>query len=416
MDINKENISPENESLKDKETKIKEYLKTVVSEEIYNTWVDNFEFEKIDYDSVTVGYYGDRPLKELTKDDKDAIWNGILECIEFSKNFKIYKRKNKMSSLSPTMKKNIKTLKLFVISAVFVCFALVIAFVMCNYIINRNFRETFFSVSSLKNDNKIRIVQISDLHNARYGKDNKKLIDRVEKLNPDIILYTGDIIDSKKDKEDEVVNLCEKLSKVAPSYYVYGNNEVEKIYKMPLTEKVLDKKFGVKDGIRNTNALIEFKDDFETKLEKAGVKVLKNEMDSLVVGTTNIDVFGVLNSNPSSFFTYAGESYENFIYTNPDNLKITAIHEPFIYEEFDYDMWGDLIVCGHTHGGTMKIPLIGPLYTHEGGFLPEKSGSFVYGRYNVSGTPIIVSSGLENNNIFRINNQPELAVIDINKF
>ena len=137
MDINKENISPENESLKDKETKIKEYLKTVVSEEIYNTWVDNFEFEKIDYDSVTVGYYGDRPLKELTKDDKDAIWNGILECIEFSKNFKIYKRKNKMSSLSPTMKKNIKTLKLFVISAVFVCFALVIAFVMCNYIINR---------------------------------------------------------------------------------------------------------------------------------------------------------------------------------------------------------------------------------------------------------------------------------------
>ena len=74
------------------------------------------------------------------------------------------------------------------------------------------------------------------------------------------------------------------------------------------------------------------------------------------------------------------------------------------------------MVCGHTHGGVVRVPVLGPLFTNEGGLLPERNGDFVYGRYNVAGSPLIVSSGLENSNILRINNQPELVIIDINKF
>ena len=87
-----------------------------------------------------------------------------------------------------------------------------------------------------------------------------------------------------------------------------------------------------------------------------------------------------------------------------------------IFEEFQPETWGDLILCGHTHGGVVRIPVLGPLYTHEHGLFPERSDAFVYGRYDAAGTPLIVSSGLENTDIFRINNQPELVVIDINKF
>jgi predicted MPP superfamily phosphohydrolase len=64
----------------------------------------------------------------------------------------------------------------------------------------------------------------------------------------------------------------------------------------------------------------------------------------------------------------------------------------------------------------MRVPVIGPLFTREGGLFPERDGDFVYGRYNISDRPLIVSSGLENANILRINNQPEVVVIDINKF
>ena len=95
---------------------------------------------------------------------------------------------------------------------------------------------------------------------------------------------------------------------------------------------------------------------------------------------------------------------------------LMIIHEPFVFEEFTPDTWGDVLVAGHTHGGTAKIPVLGPAYTPEGGFLPERSGCLVYGRYDVQGSPLIVSSGLENRNLLRINNSPEIVIVDINRF
>ena len=210
--------------------------------------------------------------------------------------------------------------------------------------------------------------------------------------------------------------MASKLSEIAPSYYVYGNNEVESIYGFPLNEKELDEKFGFNKTNRDETALSELEDSFEEKLEEAGMKVLKNEKDTIKIKTMTVDIYGVLTSNPSSFWSYSEKAFADYLYENTDNLKITAVHEPFIFEEFTPDFWGDLMVCGHTHGGVVRLPIFGPLFTHEGGLLPERNGDFVYGRYNVAGNPLIVSSGLENKTIFRINNQPELVIIDINKF
>ena len=84
--------------------------------------------------------------------------------------------------------KKIKVIVFSLISLIFVTVAAFVAVVGVSYLENQNFSETFYSVSSLKVNNKIRIIQISDLHNCTYGEDNEKLIDRVEKLKPDIIL------------------------------------------------------------------------------------------------------------------------------------------------------------------------------------------------------------------------------------
>ena len=319
-------------------------------------------------------------------------------------------------TLTTKTMKNIRVFKLFLISLIFVSIAASIAIIGCNYIGNRNFKESFYSVSSLKVNNKIRIIQISDLHNCSYGKDNYKMVDRVQKLKPDLIIYTGDIIDSKAESNDKVISLCKKLSDIAPSYYIYGNNEVEKYYDIPLTQESLDKKYGFNDKTREPGKLLEFTDDLTKKLETSGVKVLKNTSDTITIGTTQVDIYGVLTSNPSSFWSYAGESFDEYIYSNENNLKITAIHEPLVFEEYSPDSWGDLMLAGHNHGGTFKIPMIGPLYTHDAGFLPEQGGHYVDGRYEVQGRPLIISSGLENKNIMRINNQPEVVIVDINKF
>ena len=314
-----------------------------------------------------------------------------------------------------TTKKGVRVARFFIISLIFIMIAASITVLGCNYLENQNFKETFYSVSSLKVNNKIRVIQISDLHNASFVSDSK-LVDRIEKLKPDIIIYTGDMVDSQTTSDDDVVKLCKTLANIAPSYYIYGNNEVQKNYDGPLTQENLDKNFGFNDDNRDPKKLLEKTDKFEEKLKKAGVKVLKNSQETITIGATTVDVYGVLTSNPSSFWSYAGDSYNEFIYQNENNFKIMAIHEPVVFEKYAPDTWGDLMLAGHTHGGLCKIPLVGPVYTTEGGILPERKGCYVYGRYDVQGRPLIVNAGLENSNLFRINNQPEIVIVDINKF
>ena len=319
-------------------------------------------------------------------------------------------------ALESQKSKKIKKVAFSALIALFVVFAIFAAVVGVSYFGNQKFSETFYSVSSLKVNNKLRVIQISDLHNCTYGDENKNLIDRIDKLAPDIILLTGDCVDLKRGTEDEVVALCASLAEIAPSYYIYGNNEVEKYYSTVLTQEALDEQFGFDDDNRNPQKLLEASDSLTEKLTSVGVTVLKNSTATVMVGDTYVDVYGVLTSNPSAFWSYAGESFNDFLYTNENNLKLTAIHEPLVFEEFTPDYWGDVMFAGHTHGGLIKIPMIGPLYTNEGGFLPGRSGHYVYGRYEVQGRPLIVTSGLENKNIFRINNEPEIVIVDINKF
>ena len=320
------------------------------------------------------------------------------------------------NKLTTKPKKRGRIILLFIISLIFVGIAASIGVVGCSYIENRNFKETFYNVSSLKVNNKMRILQISDLHNCTFGKNNVDLIERVEKLKPDVILLTGDCIDSKDTSNEKMVSLCTAFTKVAPTYYIYGNNEVEKYYDTQLTQKELDKKYGFDNSTRDPQKLLDESDIFTEKLKQAGVKVLKNSADTIVIGTTKVDIYGVLTSNPSAFWSYAGGTFNDYLYTNENNFKLTAIHEPLIFEEFEPDFWGDLLLAGHTHGGLAKIPIIGPLYPPEGGLLPARGGHYVYGRYEVQGRPLIVSSGLENTNYLRINNEPEIVIVDVNKF
>ncbi len=408
---------------------IKDSFKKWVTADFYDKWADAFEIHSVDKKQVVIAYSGDESIKTFKKECKMSLSFSIYSIVGEGKKIKICKKnklrttlppkekKNKLrEALPPKAKKNITAIKFFVCGMFFVCLATAIIIIMFNYIGNRNFRESFYSTSSIKIDSNVRVIQLSDLHGASYGKNNKKLLDRIQALSPDIIICTGDIVDSAKEDIDYAKNLSQKLSEIAPSYYIYGNNEAETIYDFALNKTELDEKFGYNDFIRDETALLSIKDTFEETLEDVGIKVLKNEKATIKVRSMTIDIYGVLTSNPSSFWSYSEKSFGNYIYENTSNLKITAVHEPFIFEEFQPESWGDLMLCGHTHGGLIRVPLLGPLFTKEEGLFPERSGKYVYGRYDAAGRPLIVSSGLENSNILRINNQPELVIIDINKF
>ena len=395
--------------------KIKELFEELATAALYDAWADTFEIESADNKKVVIIYHGAEDIKAFKKECTEILLFCVRSVLGSNKKIKIIGKVSR-NTLSPKTKKNIKAAKFFVIGMIFVCIATAIIIVLCNYIGNRDFRETFYITSSIKVDSRVRVIQISDLHSSSYGKDNKKLLERIKALEPDIIICTGDIVNSANADSDYAVNLAKELSKIAPSYYIYGNNEVESIYGFPLNESELDSKFGFNKDNRDETALLNLRDPFAERLEEAGIKVLKNQKDTIKVKNMSVDVYGVLTSNPSSFWSYSEKSFLEYINEDTDNIKITAVHEPTIFEEFQPEFWGDLMICGHTHGGVVRVPVLGPLYTHEGGLFPERGGHFVYGRYDAAGSPLIISSGLENSNVFRINNQPELVVIDINKF
>lgn len=296
---------------------------------------------------------------------------------------------------------------------------LVLAFALgvigVNYVANRKFKENFYSVGITGTYENFRVIQLSDLHDSVYGKDNAALLDRIGKLDPDIIVLTGDCVDQDADVAP-AVSLCRALADIAPTYYIYGNNECAKAFSCTMTLEALDAAIGATDDDRDVQKLYALDNGLRATLEETGVKVLFNESDLITIGENRVRIFGTLTSNPSAFWPYAGEAFNRFITENEDEIKLFLCHEPLLLETLDEAYWGDLVLCGDTHGGVLRLPGFGALYTRADGFLPERKGAMVYGKYQHNLSQVIVSSGLENRNPLRLFNQPEMVIADINKY
>lgn len=302
-----------------------------------------------------------------------------------------------------------------------ICLGLVLAvsIVSYNIYINNNFKEHFYQVSSGKISGGLRIIQISDLHNSEFGENNEELVERISELQPDIIAMTGDIIEENGQDYQTAVKLCEKLVNIAPVYFVYGNHETIKSFDsndMSLEE--IDELLGCDAGSRSPEGFWIMEDELKSALEAVGVHVLWNEYETVRVGDNQIDIYGVLTGHPYAFWEYAGDTYSAYYEENAGHFKLMLCHEPYIYETWHGDSWADLSLAGHTHGGLIRIPYIGGLYEYRNGLFPESGDKefYVYGKYNVNGSPLIVSNGLNNQELLRINNQPELIIIDVNRY
>lgn len=326
---------------------------------------------------------------------------------------------------------------------------------------NKDFKETFYQIGSSKVETPFRVIHLSDLHDSAFGAENEALAKRIEELQPDLVIMSGDMIEKEEDKEGTVENalsLCRKLTRFVPVYYIYGNNETMYSFGIHMELEEIDKYLGCSEGNRDVELFrqkqdqmllekleaagvnvhwneidsIEVKGDptdifsvFQQKqdqtllekLEVAGVHVLWNEIESIEVRGNPVDIFGVLTSNVSAFWQYSEEQYNQFNEVNPEHFKLMTVHEPYIFEVLKQRKWADLVLCGHTHGGGIRVPEVGGLYERKNGWFPErKSNTYISGKYEISGSPLIVSNGIGNESYLRINNQPELVIIDVEHF
>ena len=221
-----------------------------------------------------------------------------------------------------------------------------------------------------------RIVQISDLHNAKFGKNNQKLVDRIRECAPDMIVLTGDLVDSNHTNVDRVVQFVDEIVKICPVYYVTGNHE----YWLDTSEyeKLMD------------------------GLVSAGVVILDNQVVEISRGDAKFRLVGLDDKS------LADGTLEALL-SDEKELTVVLAHEPQYLARYAGTGVG-LVLSGHAHGGQFRLPFVGGIVAPDQGFLPE----YTAGEYYMNGTEMIVSRGLGNSVIpVRLFNYPEIVCVDL---
>lgn len=226
-----------------------------------------------------------------------------------------------------------------------------------------------------------KICQISDLHNEVFGKENNNLITMIKKINPNIIVITGDLIDSRNTDINVVLNIVKKINEVAPVYFVSGNHE----------------------------ASIEDYETLKLELINNNVIILENKVEVLNIDNHEINLIGIndaqMNYQPYVSDTEIANNILKDLNYDKDKFTILLSHRPEIFDVYVNNEI-DLILTGHAHGGQIRIPFIGGIVAPNQSLFPKYDS----GLFKKENTSMYVSRGLGNSIIpFRVNNNPELV-------
>lgn len=267
-------------------------------------------------------------------------------------------------------RKGYKLLYLYVISGIVGGVVLIFAFVWWN---NRALKTTRYNIDAgLKSG--VKIVHLSDLHGARFGRDNSRLLLKVAAEKPDFIAFTGDAIHKYRPRDIETaLKTASALCAIAPVLYVSGNHEM-----------------------RNKGYRF-----FRLKLMEAGVRVLDDcTADICGLSVTGLNCASLKNDKINSV-------------TPPEKdgePRLLLAHMPHFAEKYAAAGY-DVVLCGHAHGGQWRIPFTGAgIFAPGQGLFPKlTSGVHVYGK-----TRVVISRGLGNSQCpLRLFNRPEIVVVEL---
>lgn len=233
-----------------------------------------------------------------------------------------------------------------------------------------------------------RIAQVSDLHNAEMGGKNERLLALLQEAEPDIIVITGDLIDSRRTDMAVALEFAERAAAIAPCYYVTGNHEAR-----------IEEYAALKAG-----------------LTELGVTVLENSQLLLTRGEDAVALLGI--DDPSFQTDYLSGDSEAVaaqalaaLEIEHDRYNILLSHRPELLSV--YARSGvDLVLSGHAHGGQLRLPFIGGLYAPNQGLFPKYDA----GMYTEGSTTMLVSRGIGNSLLpFRVNDRPEVLLIELHR-
>ena len=231
-----------------------------------------------------------------------------------------------------------------------------------------------------------KIVHISDLHNKRFGKGQKRLLRYVADEKPDMIAVTGDLF--QNEYIENARDFMEGAVKIAPVYYVVGNHET----------------------------LVSLLPEFLKHMREIGVHVLENGVETIERDGDTIAILGL--SDPMTFGGNGGRERRRRAAAElgrmsapVEGFRLLLSHRPEMFE--DYVGRAELVLAGHSHAGQVRLPLIGALMTPGEGFKVKYDvGHFFDTEQN---TTMFVSGGLGSSNIIpRFHNRPQLVTVELN--
>lgn len=279
---------------------------------------------------------------------------------------------------------------------IFVIFLAGIIFLLA-FIIESKRENKMLEVSEYKiSDNRIKkdvkIVMLADLHNKEFGKRNSELIGKIKEISPDVVMIPGDMIVGKKGiEEDAAIDFLNDLGREFTVLISKGNHEMR-------TDIYPEQYGNMWENLYNNT--------------KDNVIWLINGSYNLY--DTNISVTGL---DMDAFYyrrfkkPEMAESYLNDLLPKIDKMSynILLAHNPDFFDS--YERWGaDLVFSGHVHGGLIIIPGIGGVVSPMVKLFPK----YYKGIYKINKSTMLLTGGLGGHTIkFRVNNRPEICVINL---
>ena len=242
-------------------------------------------------------------------------------------------------------------------------------------------KEYTIEDNNISNDfDGMKIVHFSDMHYKRIITKDRidKIINEINLINPDIVIFTGDLIDQDSDiTEDDISYLKETLSKINAKYGKYsviGNHD----YSIDI------------EVLRSI-------------YKESNFKLLENSYDIIYGKNNNKLYIGGISTGAFSDTVLNKMSY------NEECYKIIILHEPDYTDEI-ISLNPNLILGGHSHNGQVNIPYLKKY------FVPTGSKKYYNEHYLVNNTNLYISSGIGVSRYnFRLFNHPSINFYRLNK-
>ena len=225
--------------------------------------------------------------------------------------------------------------------------------------------------------NGFTILHLSDLHQKEFGTGQERLVALIRRQRFDMVAVTGDLLLTSKPDARPLYSLISGFAPT-PVFFVNGNNEWGAFYRHQYSIMML--------------------------LGTAGVTILDNRAVQLARGDRHLWIAGV--DDPAT----RKDLLPNALSGTGDGAPVILLaHSPSIFPT-TVKAGVDLVLVGHTHGGQVRIPLVGALWVPDMGFFPGVD----YGEYREGGTTMIVNGGLGESIIpVRFNMPPEIVLVTL---